>query len=425
MRCTDGGRDIREIVLHVASNIASMKEIIFNSAGRLLRIVIAVAGCYGTWQCVEFARADLSYQQDTVESVRRAIALVPDGWAYYVRLAQLDPANARELLKRSLALNSYDAEADIDLALNYEADGDMNEAEKLLLQAAHIDSTYAPRWSLANFYFRRGNVTDFWVWARSAAQMPSEDIGLLLEMCWRVSPDPEEIGRHLLNDKPEFLRQYTGWLLSREHFAAVEDVAARLVARGDMDSDRPLLLVSINRLANTGRGTAADALWRLLVSRGWVRVDRTLPNNPRFAREPIPVVFDWSLPEYPGLHSWPGASGLESEFTGREPEECTIAEQSALLQPKRYGFAYSYRTSGSAPMSGIRWQVIDPATGAVLAESEDLSSNEPQRGSLSFAVPAENSLVQFRLAYKRTLGTPRVAGTLVVSSTEVAEETER
>lgn len=389
--------------------------------GNLLRLVIVAVSCYGMWWCVKFARADLLYQQDTSDSVRGAIALVPDGWAYYVRLAQLDPPEARELLKRSLVLNRYDAAADIDLALSFEASGDLEQAENLLVQASRIDSTYAPRWSLANFYFRRGNMPAFWGWAHKAAEMPSEDIGLLFEMCWRVSPDTQEIGRHILNDRPELLRQYITWLISREHYEALQDAASRLVARGDVNSDRLLLFASINRLADTGNGRAADALWRLLGSRGWVTADRTIPNNPRFALEPLPVRFDWTLPEYTGLHSWPGVSGLESEFTGSEPEECIIAEQSALLQPRRYSFEYSYRTTGGVPMAGVRWQVFDPATKSILSESEDLTSSEPRSGKFSFAVP-EETLLRFRLVYKRTLGTSRVAGTLVVSSTKIAEE---
>ena len=59
--------------------------------------------------------------------------------------------------------------------------------------------------------------------------------------------------------------------------------------------------------------------------------DLTVPNNGAFLREPLPVSFDWALPEYQGLHSWPGASGLETEFSGSEPDGCTIAEQIVVL----------------------------------------------------------------------------------------------
>jgi len=37
----------------------------------------------------------------------------------------------------------------------------------------------------------------------------------------------------------------------------------------------------------------------LLIEQHWVEADSTVPNNAEFAREPLPVTFDWSLPEYP------------------------------------------------------------------------------------------------------------------------------
>ncbi len=93
-----------------------------------------------------------------------------------------------------------------------------------------------------------------------------------------------------------------------------------------------------------------------------------LPNNPNFARPPLPTNFDWELSSYPGLHSWTGTSGLEIEFTGTQPENCSIAEQTLVLMPGRYTMNYSYRTVDIAPDTGIQWQVIDVKSGAVLSK---------------------------------------------------------
>jgi len=65
------------------------------------------------------------------------------------------------LLTTSLRLNRYDAQADIGLGLQFEADGDFGRAEKKLLEAYEVDHTYLPRWSLANYYFRRDNIPAF------------------------------------------------------------------------------------------------------------------------------------------------------------------------------------------------------------------------------------------------------------------------
>jgi hypothetical protein len=387
--------------------------------GNALRIVVAAACCYGIWCSWRIARADYLFRQNTEESLSAAIRLAPDDWEYSMRLALLDDAHARELLNTSLRLNRYDAQADIELGLQYEAEGDFARAEKQLLEAYNVDHTYIPRWSLANYYFRRDNMPAFWAWAHSASQMPSDDVGPLFELCWRASPDPEVISRAILNDKPELLRQYISFLLEKDQPGAVSAVAQHLVGLGDPKSDIPLLFSVVNALVAANDGAAADALWRLLIERHWIVADATLPNNAHFLREPLPVSFDWSLPEYSGLHSWPGPSGLETEFTGSEPEDCTVAEQAVVLAPGNYSLAYSYRSTEIPPNTGIRWQIVDAKSKAVLAESSDLSSQATKQAALEFSVPPGASVIRLRLAYKRALGTTRVSGTLVVVSTQI------
>lgn len=389
------------------------------SVGVALRIIIAAACCLGIWCSWEFARADHLFQKDTEESVRSAIRLVPDGWEYYMRLSQFDHRHARELLATSLRLNRYNAQADIELGLQYEAEGDFGRAERLLLDAYEVDHTYLPRWSLANYYFRRDNMPAFWAWARRAAEMPGDEIGPLFELCWRVSPDPEKITGAILNEKPELIRQYLGFLLAKDQLRAVANVAPRLVRSSDPEADRPLLFSVVNRLVVVNDAAAANALWHLLIEQRWVVADRTVPNNADFAREPLPVSFDWSLPEYSGLHSWPGPSGLETEFTGSQPEECTVAEQAVTLTPGNYTMAYSYHTTDIPSATGIRWQILDAKSNTVLAESPDLSSDTLTHSALAFSVPPDASLLRLRLAYRRALGTPRISGMLVVLSTQI------
>jgi hypothetical protein len=238
--------------------------------------------------------------------------------------------------------------------LQYEAEGDFAGAEKSLLEAYAVDHTYLPRWSLANYYFRRDNMPEFWSWARSAAQMPADDIGPLFELCWRVSPDPEWIAQAILIQKPESIRQYLRFLLAKNQLQAMAGLAPRLVDSDEAETDRPLLLGVINRLVAANDVVPASALWKSLIVKQWIVADATVPNNSEFKRVPLQATFDWSFPEYPGLHSWPGASGLETEFTGSQPEECTVAEQAITLAPGSYTLAYDYRTSGIPVATGIR-----------------------------------------------------------------------
>ncbi|MDE3187274.1 MAG: hypothetical protein KGM96_07095, partial [Acidobacteriota bacterium] len=151
----------------------------------------------------------------------------------------------------------------------------------------------------------------------------------------------------------------------------------------------------------------------------WVVADSSVPNNPDFARDPLPVGFDWTLPSYTGLNSWPGPSGLAIEFTGDQPESCAIADQNVSLAPGNYSLEYTYRTSGIAADTGIKWQILDAKSGAVLAESPSLSSDTVQHATLGFSVPQGASLLRLHLGYQRALGTTRVTGTLAIQSTRI------
>ena len=324
-----------------------------------------------------------------------------------------------ELLATSLNLNRYDAEADIELGLQYESEGDFSSAEKKLLDAFQVDHTYLPRWSLANFYFRRDNMPEFWLWARKAAEMPSENIGPLFELCWHVTHSPEQISGAILNQNPEVTRQYLRFLLDKSQMSAVANVAQRLVPSGEPETDRPLMLEVLNRLVAENDGAAANALWQSLLKHRWLVGDSTVPNNPSFARTPLRVSFDWQLPEYAGLHSWPGPSGLEAEFAGTQPESCTVAEQALPLSPGNYKLDYSYHTSDIPPDTGIKWEIVDAKLKTTLASSIDLSSDTLNHSEMKFTVPPDVSLVWLRLAYRRALGTPRISGTLVVESTQI------
>jgi tetratricopeptide (TPR) repeat protein len=382
--------------------------------------VVIVAACFlGVRFSLLFLRADHLFHEDTETSVRSAILLAPDNSEYYMRLAQFARAHSRDLLATALRLNRYNAQGYIELGLIDEADGDFAEAEKMLLAAFAVDHTYLARWTLANYYFRRNDLPEFWKWARSAAEIPTDDIGPLFELCWRVSPDAERIAIAILRANPAVIHQYLEFLLAKDQLHAVALVTPQLIHYGDPSSDLPLLFSLVNRLVAANDATAANTLWTLLIGQHWIAADKIAPNNGNFMREPLPVSFDWFLPEYPGLHSWPAPTGLEVEFSGNEPEDSTIAEQTMTLLPGSYTMSYAYRTLDIPPSTGIQWKIIDTKSNIILLTSPDLSSDTLTHVTLPFSVPPRSYLLRLQLSYLRTLGTPRISGTLVVRSIHI------
>jgi len=375
--------------------------------------------CLGGVVAWNLARADYLFRQDTPQSVSAALALEPDGWRYALRLSQLDEEHASALLKRVLALDPFNAQANIELGLRSEAQGDDAAAEKYFLASYAVDKTYLPRWSLANYYLRHDRPQEFWKWAQSALRMPAQDIRPLLELCWRVDPDPVKIDAVVRTDDPGVLLQYLEFLVKKNQMAALAPVAARLLRSGTMADDRPFLFSIVDRLVTEKDAADALALWRGMEDARWVTIDSSLPKNASFAREPMAVSFDWSLATQTGLHSWPGPTGLQTEFTGEEPERCVVAEQVVALQPGSYRLIYSYRTAEIPAATGVRWQVLDAASGAPIAESSDLSSETDRQEALPFTVVAGQPLFRLRLKYERVVGTPRIAGNLRMISTRI------
>lgn len=386
----------------------------------VFRWAIPALGCAAIWWCLRVARADWYFRQDTPAAVRAAARLIPDQARYYTRLAELEPAQAEPLLRRALSISPYDSFANIDLGLLLEARGDYLEAEKFLLRAFAVDRTYLTRWTLANYYFRRGDLVNFRRWARAAAAMPALEIGPLFELCWRDRPDAEAIAGSVLGADAFTNRQFFDFLLRKRELAGVLAIAPRLVAYGVPESDRARVLALQERFVMAADAAAARSLWDLLRAHGWIAQDQGWPYNPAFARPPLDAGFDWRSASYDGLHASIGSAGLDVEFAGTQPEACSVVEQIVPLSAGLHRLAYRYRTSGIEPATGLHWRILDMRSNAELARSADLSRESAGESSVTFRVPVDDTLVRLRLDYERALGTRRIAGRLALRSAELS-----
>ena len=104
-----------------------------------LRVAITAACCVGIWWSYRTARADSLFRQDTPESVRAAIVIVPDQPKYYTRLALLEPNNAETLLDKAVSISRHNSQAAIDLGLLREERGDYSGAENLFVGSSRVD----------------------------------------------------------------------------------------------------------------------------------------------------------------------------------------------------------------------------------------------------------------------------------------------
>src|SRR5882724_561661 len=157
---------------------------------RLACLTALAAGCY--WS-VRLAWADQLFRRDTESAVARAVELAPGNAEYHARLAALrqdagrDAAAVESELHAAVQANPRMSGAWIGLGLRAETAGDVAQAEGDLVRAVQADHTYPTLWTLANFYFRRNDLDNFWPLARQAlsiGDVTAHDPVPIFRLCW-------------------------------------------------------------------------------------------------------------------------------------------------------------------------------------------------------------------------------------------------
>jgi len=396
-------------------------------ARQALLVALALGSGVGAYWSARLAYAELLYGRGTPESVERAAGLVPGNAQYARRKAELaeaagpNPAKAERALEAVLRARPHDSEALIALGLRAEARGDFAAAERDLLEAAGHDRGYDPRWSLANYYFRREDGRSFWKWARAACEIAYEPTPLF-RLLWNRTDDAAEILNRAIPDSPEIQRQYLAFLMDGPRWESAGGVAKRILERPEVQ-DVPLLMAYCDRLLAAKRGQGALDLWNALGRRGLIAFGQAEPEhgpvNGAFRTPPGGSGFDWRIAPVEGIETAQDAPGLRLTFSGDEPEAWEPLWQYVVLKGgTRYRMTFQYSSSGVEQGSGLRWRVVD-ITGddpEVAAESEELVHEGWGDGSVAFTTPAGMSLGRLVLSYRRAPGTTRIQGSVRLRS---------
>jgi hypothetical protein len=397
---------------------------------RFLAIAIVAAGfaAAAVWS-VRLGWADYWFRKETLAGTERALAITPGQAAYYYRLALLSsddsPARAIEALKRALTLNPADAQSWIDLGLQYESGGDNTRAEQCLVRAVEEDAEYLPKWTLANYYFRRNDPPRFWFWAKQAAAMAYGDPLPLFRLCGQMEEDGKLIDRLAIRN-PSVRASYLSYLTVENRIDLVGPPSRRVLEE-NRQSDTPLLLAVCDRLLDQSRGDEALDIWNRLAETHRIPFGarstavRFLLTNGAFRVAPTSQGFDWRLPEVDGISaaSEEGPGGLRLTFSGRQPERCEVLVQYVPVQENRnYELKFLYRTSEIAAGTGLNWRITE-LNGGSLGEGRDLSTEREIQDQVSFGAPAGCRLVRVSLVYQRSLGTTRIAGFVVLRSIDM------
>ncbi len=411
-----------------------MKEKMAASSGRLgtrrarqaLLVAVALGSGAGAYWSARLAYAELLYGRGTPASVERAAVLAPGNVQCDRRKAELaeapglNPAKAERALQAVLRARPHDSEALIALGLQAEARSNFVAAERDLVEAAGHDKGYDPRWSLANYYFRREDGRNFWKWARAACEMAYEPTPLF-RLLWNRTDDATEILDRAIPNRPEILRQYLAFLMDGPQWESSSAVAKRILERPEVQ-DVPLLMAYCDRLLAAKRGRDALDLWNALALRGLIAFGQAEPGrgpvNGAFRTPPGGSGFDWRIAPVEGIETAQDQPGLRLSFSGDEPEAWEPLWQYVVLKAgTRYRMAFQYASSGVEQGSGLRWRVVD-ITGhpEVAAESDELSHEGWGDGSVVFTTPTGMRLGRLVLTYRRAPGTTRIQGSIRLRS---------
>ncbi len=381
----------------------------------LLAAALAPAVCFS----IRFALADHYFRADTLESVRQAIGLAPGNTRYLLRLARLEPTNPNPL-EQAVRENPHAAAARIELGLRAEGARQHLSAEAHLLEAARMDAGFLPRWTLANFYLRRGRQPQFWHWIREASRMSFGDSTALNQLCWRIRPDPDWLLEHVIADKPESLYWHYYFLLAQDQIPAAGRALLRLAAH-NRPQDGAEVPAFCERALEAQRTKAAIEVWNRSIDGGLLGFRKLDPargeslTNPGFATRPTSRGFDWRLPSASGVTvAWPAAGGLIVEFDGRQKDHCEILSQILpLARGRRYRLRYRYEIEPAAA-TGLRWRLDGPR-----AETSR-SIGAGTEGTFEFDAPADRDAARLILGYERELATTRWEGRLRLERVELA-----
>jgi hypothetical protein len=360
---------------------------------------------------VKLAWADSLYRRATAEEVERASVLFPDNAEYHFALAQLKPRSATAELERCLKLNPFLTNARVELAARKEDEGDPKQAETTLLEAARLDTQFAPAWALVNFYFRNRQPDLFWLWARKAADMSYGDLRPLFDLCFLVTGDARVVEERAVTSKRTVEVQFLSYLTSHQRLPEAQALARRIAAT-PQEGDREPLLSYIDRSMEAGRVTDAREIWNAMAGTGVQLV------NGDFATPILSRGFDWRLPVVEGVvTAQPRGSGpvLEMEFSGSQPEQCELLNQIVCLRhSNRYAFQFEYRTAGLPSQTGLAWSLG--------ARREFALAGSPVWAAAVWRFTAIADSERLSLAYHRAPGTTRTEGSLMLRHLRIANE---
>lgn len=403
---------------------------------RTLLLVSAIGLlCAAGYRAVRLAVAEHLYRSNRRVAVHEAIRLEPRRAIYYAGLAELletADGDARGAWRTAVALSPNNSDLRIRLGLQAEAAGDYHEAEYQLLAAAHLSRKFEPRWTLANYYYRRGRKEKFWRWAAEASAMSYGNRTPLFDLCWAMEPAADVILRRVASSRRAVLRDFAMFLVRKREWSTAASVLTGLAGKAT-GPERRYFLGAMDQLLRQSRVSPAVSIWNSLCRRGVLGYACLNPEtgpvltNRTFSKPVLNHAFGWRLPRVAGVFVFEtSGSGLRISLSGDQPERGELLWRYMPLEAgRRYELSYQYRsrrspTATGVTSSGIRWKIawLDSKV-PIHPESSILVPDGAGEGRTRFRVPAGVAGARLVLVHQRAPGSTRMEGSITMMRVEV------
>ncbi len=360
------------------------------------------------------SRAEHLALHPSLENLQGAIALEPDraeyrdqlGRLYLFSLSNYDPKLAAESLRRAVQLNPAVAEYWLDLATAYDSLGQKKDSVECVEKARQHD----PRnpqiaWATGNIKAEAGDIpAALEAWREAILERP-DDIGVGLDLAWKVSPDTQLLLDHLVPPTNKMDFNFLDYLC-KGRIGRPELVWDRIIARGEPFPPRmaagylqDFLLKYVDPADERRQVETAKKVWSQLLrmmasSRNVGEQDAETPrppesgeskplaldgagesnlmNNGGFESEILNLGFDWTWDAPKGATLLldqnvfqEGRRSARIDFDGIESLAFTGLRQLIPVEPGRhYRLSCYLRAERIKGGAGIRLEVVDFPFGA-------------------------------------------------------------
>jgi tetratricopeptide (TPR) repeat protein len=330
---------------------------------------------------------------------------------------------AKAAWEHAVKVAPRDADVLTQAAIAAEFRGDRAEAERLLLEAERYNHLWLPRWSLANYFFRRGRYDKVLEWGHLALLRAYGDRTALFRLCRQAGASDAVLMDQIVPPDAQNRAALVYFFIAEDGRDSLERAAQlylEAAAPEPCEAQARPVLAAIDALLDAGRPDPARRLWALLAGRHVIPYGPWSPDtpltNPRLDPPLDPPALDWRMARVDGVEILRGVppGGAKIFFRGSQPDVQDLLWQILVLPGGRaWRLRFEYETRGiPAEQSGLAWRLAEYPKWRVVesAPQARLAAETWERAEATWRLPPGEGLYALTFQVRRLLGQTRIEG---------------